>query len=93
MAKSLPPRSLNLMLELLNRPLKREEADKVAPASNSPHYIRELRSILGVEIPCQRIANITADGERGWYGVYFATPGDKQLMREYLRTIEPANDT
>ena len=43
---SIPPRMMRLALALLENPagVPREVADKIAPASNGPHYIGQLRA-------------------------------------------------
>lgn len=86
------PRAFRLMLALLNRPHTREECDRLAPASNSPHYVGVLRQRLKLELPCERVPFVTADGVESWYGRYHATPGDKAKIREVLAAIHAAND-
>ena len=87
-----PPRAFRLMLALLNGPRTREECDRLAPASNSPNVIMELRRKLKLELPCERVPFVTKDGEASWYGRYHATPDDKAKIREILTTLEAAND-
>lgn len=86
------PRTLRLMLALLNGPRTREECDRLAPASNSPHYIGELRKRLKLALPCERVTFFTTDGVKSWFGRYHATPDDKAKIRTYLATVEAAND-
>ena len=73
---SIPPRMMRLVLALLENPagVPREVADKIAPASNGPHYIWKLRRRFDIEIPCERVNRTTKDGEASWYGVYSLTP-------------------
>lgn len=81
---TLPPRVERLARSLLKAPLSREQADRIAPASNGPHYIGLLRDRLQLEIPCDRVDFITRDGEASWYGVYRLTPKDRQKLLEIL---------
>src|SRR5690625_875070 len=81
---TLPPRVERLARSLLKAPLSREQADRIAPASNGPHYIGLLRDRLQLEIPCDRVDFITRDGEASWYGVYRLTPKDRQKLLEVL---------
>lgn len=81
---TLPPRGERLARSLLKAPLSREQADRIAPASNAPHYIGLLRDRLQLEIPCDRVDFITCDGEASWYGVYRLTPKDRQKLLEVL---------
>ena len=84
---SIPPRMMRLALALLERPagVPRELADKIAPASNGPHYIGKLRSRFDIEIPCDRVNCTTADGEASWYGLYILTPSDRRILLEALQ--------
>lgn len=81
---TLPPRVERLARSLLSSPLTRKQADRIAPASNGPHYIGLLRHRYGLEIPCDRVNFITFDGEASWYGVYRLTPKDRQKLLEIL---------
>ena len=85
-------RCIRLMVALLNGPVKREEADRKAPASNSPHYVSILRHRYGMEIPCERVPFVTIDGIASWYGVYHLTPADRVAVRELLEVMGAAND-
>lgn len=91
--RKLPPiRCIRLMVALLTGPVKREDADRKAPASNSPHYVSILRHRYGMEIPCERVPFVTTDGIASWYGLYHATPADREMIRELLAGMEAAND-
>lgn len=91
--RKLPPtRCIRLMVALLNDPVKREDADRLAPASNSPHYVYILRRDFGLELPCERVPFVTIDGIPSWYGRYHATPADREMIRELLASMEAAND-
>lgn len=84
---TIPPRMRRLLLALMNHHegITREEADKIAPASNGPHYIGLLRDRLALEIPCDRISFVTKDGQPSWYGLYRLTPDDRRKLREVLQ--------
>lgn len=64
--------------------ITREEADRLTPASNSPEYIRQLRSRLKMEIPCHRVRFITTDWHESTRGVYLLTYEDRQRARAFL---------
>ena len=87
-----PPRAFRLMLALLQGPRTREECDRLAPASNSPNVIMELRRKLQLELPCERVPFVTKDGAKSWYGRYHATPDDKANIRATLASVTAAND-
>lgn len=80
----LSPRLERLAKALLIGPVTREEADSIAPASNSPQYIAVLRSKLGLALPCERVPFITKDGLSSWYGCYHATASDRDKIRFVL---------
>ncbi|WP_373190804.1 hypothetical protein [Halomonas sp.] len=86
------PRAFRLMLALLNRPHTREECDRLAPASNSPHYVGELRHRLKLALPCERVPFVTTDGAESWFGRYHATPDDRDKIRAILANLAAAND-
>lgn len=91
--RKLPPtRCIRLMVALLNGPVKREDADRLAPASNSPHYVYILRHDFGLALPCERVPFVTIDGIPSRYGRYHATQADREMIRELLAGMEAAND-
>lgn len=69
------PRHLRAIKKLLDGPVTREELDKVAGVSNSPHLVAELRA-LGLEVPCERQRVIDRDGKVCQRGVYRLTDDD-----------------
>jgi len=85
-------RAFRLMLALLNGSRSREECDHLAPASNSPHYIRELRHRLKLALPCERVSFVTKDGTKSCFGRYHATPDDRDKIRAILANLAAAND-
>lgn len=86
------PRSFRLMLALLSGPRSREECDRLAPASNSPNIVMNLRRKLKLELPCERVPFITKDGTPSYYGRYHATSDDKAKIRTILAAVGAAND-
>ncbi|MDN3559803.1 hypothetical protein [Vreelandella neptunia] len=87
------PRAFRLMLALLSAPRTREECDKLAPSSNSPHYIGVLREKVKLKLPCEYIPFVTSDGIKSRYGRYYATSDDRAKIREYLHNVEATNDS
>lgn len=78
------PRHRRLIQALLIGPLHREDADRVAGASNSPHYIGELRETFELSIITERIERIDRDGCKTRPGIYHLAPGSRQRARELL---------
>lgn len=84
----LPMRSIRLVTAIVNGPVSREEADRIAPASNSPHYIGVARRALGVSLTCEHVPFTTLDGHKSWYGRYVASVEDQKIIRDYLDALE-----
>lgn len=78
------PRLIRLAIALSQGPVTREESDRIAPASNGPHYVGELRRLLDIELECERVPYATKDGERTWYGRYVATNEERRKLREFV---------
>ncbi|GAA5138044.1 hypothetical protein GCM10023339_78580 [Alloalcanivorax gelatiniphagus] len=70
------PRHRRLLEALLSGPITREQADSIARASNSPHWIMELRH-RGLVIQCQRRKRRDSDGN-------WIRPGVYSLARESI---------
>lgn len=62
-------RSRRLLAALLSGPITREQADAIAKASNSPHWIMELRR-KGLAIECKRQKKRDGDGAWIYPGIY-----------------------
>ncbi len=77
------PRHCRLLSALLKGPVPREQADKLTPASNAPHYVMELRSV-GIEIECTRRRFIDAEGFCRCPGTYHLTPESRDLALQFL---------
>lgn len=65
-----------LLAALQLRPTPREALDTATGASNSPSLVMNLRR-KGLEIPCERLHVIDADGQLCRPGIYSLTTTDK----------------
>lgn len=74
-------RLIRLAAALAEGPVTREQADRIAPASNGPHYVGMLRRLLDIELKCDRIPRQTRDGEPSWYGRYTPTREEREKLR------------
>ncbi|MBV1786754.1 hypothetical protein KQ940_01640 [Marinobacterium sp. D7] len=77
------PRQHRLLQALQNGPLHREDADRVAGASNAPAVVAQLRA-RGWDIPCEWVGHIDRDGKSGRHGVYHLSDRDRLKLREML---------
>lgn len=77
------PRERRLLAALLCGPLMREQADRVACASNSPDWVMNLRR-NGLTIPCKRIASKDRDGWTCRPGCYSMTDDDRRGIIEWM---------
>ncbi|MCC6199467.1 MAG: hypothetical protein IT466_01685 [Moraxellaceae bacterium] len=82
--QKIDPRRCRLLSALLQGPVSREHADTLAPASNSPQYIMELRE-AGIEIICLRRCFVDAEGFKRCPGTYHLTPEGREAARAWLR--------
>ncbi len=80
----LDPRRCRLLSALLQGPVSRERADTLAPASNSPQYIMELRE-AGIEIICLRRCFVDAEGFKRCPGTYHLTPEGRLAAKALLQ--------
>lgn len=83
---NLGPRHRRLVEALLRRPITREEADRIAKASNAPHWIMELRR-KGLEITCERRQRLDADGEKVCPGIYSLDPESIPVAKQLLAEV------
>ena len=81
--QKIDPRRCRL-LSALQGPVSRERADTLAPASNSPQYIMELRE-AGIEIICLRRCFVDAEGFKRCPGTYHLTPEGREAALAWLR--------
>lgn len=79
----LDPRRCRLLSGLMRSPITREEADRLAPASNAPQYIMELRE-AGVEIICNRRCFVDAEGFKRCPGTYHLTDEGRKAAKALL---------
>ncbi|MDO3721782.1 hypothetical protein QVZ43_08585 [Marinobacter sp. chi1] len=84
-------RLYRLIVALLAGPLPRETADRVAGASNSPHYIQELRKNFLLKIDTERVEKIDRDGLLTRPGVYHLLPESRELARHLIQPDSPAS--
>lgn len=80
----LTPRNRRLIAALLVGPLPREEADRVAGASNSPRHIQELRNKFHLKITTKRVRAIDRDGLIAHPGVYYLEPESRDEAQRIL---------
>lgn len=62
--------------------ISREQCDRLAPASNSPEVVRQLRNKLGLAIPCEMHARTLPSGERIRFGMYSLSPADRVRLTQ-----------
>lgn len=67
----------------------REEVDRIAGASNGPQVISELRTNIGLDIPCERIERTDRDGRPCRPGRYFLTERDRQKIGDWQGAATP----
>lgn len=77
-------RLLRLAAALVKGPVTREQADRIAPASNGPHYIGVLRRKLEIDLDCDRVPFTTKDGEPSWYGRYTPTREERAKLMAFV---------
>ena len=77
-------RLIRLAAALAKGPVTREQADLIAPASNGPHFIGELRRKLKIDLNCDRVPFTTKDGEPSWYGRYTPTREERAKLMAFV---------
>lgn len=77
------PRERRLLAALLRGPLKREQADRVAGASNAPEWISRLRK-KGLGIPCTISVSRDRDGRPCRPGTYSFVGDDHRSVVEWM---------
>ena len=73
------PRHLRVIAALLERPLLREELDRVAGCSNGPDLVAKLCR-RGLDIKCLRVAHTDRDGKPCRPGLYLLTDTGKRQV-------------
>ena len=82
---SLSPRLVRLLTALLRSPVWRIDADKIAGTTNAPHYVQELRDIMGYEaIDTERVPVVNRDGNTSHVGKYHLRAESRPLAIELL---------
>lgn len=82
------PRQRRLLEALAHGPVSREDADRIAPAPNGPHFIGTLRRAYRLALPCERVPCLTIDGQPTTRGVYRPTAVDRRRIARVLATID-----
>lgn len=90
--KHISPRIRRLLSALLNGPVFREQADRIACASNSPELIRQLKRVHGLRIKTERIPRVDRDGLVTYPGLYVLEEDSIELAKALLRNSQPAAD-
>jgi len=78
----LTPRHMRAINALRNRPVMREELDRLAGCSNSPELVRQLRC-MGLDIDCQKVPVIDRDGKICKSGRYEFAPEAMVTLRTW----------
>ncbi|WP_290524563.1 hypothetical protein [Alcanivorax sp.] len=82
------PRQQRLLKALLGGEVTREQADRIAKASNGPAVVGALRE-RGLDIPCERREKLDDDGKKIRPGIYSleskSIPLAKQLLAGVVR--------
>lgn len=82
----LSPRLQRLIRALLAGPIYREQADRVARASNSPQCISVLRQRFHLKITTTRVKVIDKDGLASYPGIYLLEP-ESRLDAELILAL------
>lgn len=79
------PRHVRVLRALMKfRKLTREQLDRVAPASNGPDLVRQLRG-KGLTVPCTLLQRVDRDGRPCEVGEYRLTQQDRQAVIAWMR--------
>jgi len=82
---ALSPRLVRLLTALLRSPVWRRDADSLIGTTNAPHYVEELRGMMGYEaIDTERVPVTTRDGETAYVGKYHLRAESRPLALELL---------
>lgn len=73
------PRQLRVIAALEERPLFREELDRVGGCSNGPELVAELRR-LGLDVHCLQETRTDRDGRKCRPGLYILTDTGKRQL-------------
>lgn len=76
---------LTVFLEALSlRPMSTLEMVSVVGTSRPPNLATEARKRYQLDLPCNTVPYIKADGSKGTYGIYSLTPQDREKVLNLL---------
>jgi len=78
--KGCSPRIKRLVESLLAAPQSVRDLIDVIPTNNPAEYVRQLRTMYGLTIPCHHIRFKTLDGTSSWHGEYHLTHEDRKKL-------------
>ncbi len=82
---ALSPRLVRLLTALLRSPVWRRDADSLIGTTNAPHYVEELRRILGYgAINTELVPVVNRDGDTSYVGRYHMLESSRPLALELL---------
>jgi len=76
------PRYLRVIDGLMERPLLREELDRIAGCSNGPELVAELRR-LGLDVQCLKMTRTDRDGKPCRPGMYLLTDTGRRQVEAW----------
>ncbi|NYT61451.1 hypothetical protein H0A66_03815 [Alcaligenaceae bacterium] len=77
-------RELRALSVLIDRPVMREELDRITGTSNAPDLVFGLR-FKGLDIPCERLKAVDRDGKTCRPGRYSLSPADRRAVLDWAR--------
>lgn len=80
----LTPRLKRLARALINGPISTFALKDLIPANNAPAYVSTLKQKANIEIHCEHVPCVTADGESSWYGIYSIRNDDQKKLIELI---------
>jgi hypothetical protein len=81
--EALSPRQARLISVLLRHPVMRNDADRIAGATNSPDEIMKMRR-MGLKIDTERLPILNRDGNTSIVGRYHLAESSRPLALELL---------
>lgn len=76
---------LTLFLEaLLSRPMSTNEVMRKVRTTRPPNLATAARDRYQLDLPCNIVPYVKADGSKGTYGVYHLTPHDRAKVLKLL---------
>lgn len=82
---SITQRQRRLLVELLNGPVTRRQANEITGALNSPDLISQLRKRHGIPVVMRKVQHINRDGQRTRYGKYSLDKAGMEAARRLLQ--------